>query len=133
MAGKEDKPLRFKEEAIFLAEIFELNSMTAAVWYMTDWGIGRVMFGGIVLTVIASAAVYLGLYAAMLLQKRRRRSRIEQIRQERRRRVQCRIYDLQGELVEIPIPGSDMVEIRNVVAEAKENILQPTKAMQDVI
>lgn len=132
MAGKEDKPLRFKEAAIFFAEVFEIAGMTSAVWHMTDWGIGRVMLGGLLLTAISNAAIHLGFYAAFLWCERNHCNRIGQAKPEQRRLAECKIYDLQGELIEIPIPGTDMVEIRHVVAGAKENILPPTKAMQDV-
>ena len=118
--------MKLKQAAILCGTILQMQAITAALWFMTNWGIGRVMFGGMLLTAISQGAWHIGCCMARDYIKRNR----QQVRRlPERRRFQ--VFDLAGELIEVPIPGTDLVEIRNVVGE-KRNILPPTKAMQDV-
>jgi hypothetical protein len=118
--------LKLKQVAILCGTVLQMQATTAALWFMTNWGIGRVMFGAILITAIGDAALCIGAHRAKDYIKRNR----QQVRRfpEQHRRFQ--VFDLEGELIEVPVTGTDMVEIRNVVA--KRNILPPTKAMQDV-
>ncbi len=118
--------MKLKQAAILCGTILQMQAITAALWFMTDWGIGRVMFGGMLLTAISQGAWHIGCCMARDYIKRNR----QQVRRlPERRRFQ--VFDLGGDLIEIPVTGTDLVEIRNVVGP-KKNILPPTKAMQDV-
>lgn len=119
--------MKLKQVVAIAGTVVQMQATTAALWFMTVWSIGKVVMGAILLTAISQGAWHIGCCMARDYIKRNR----QQVRRlpEQRRRFQ--VYDLAGELIEIPIPGTDLIEIRNVVGP-KKNILPPTKAMQDV-
>ena len=119
--------MKLKQAAILCGTILQMQATTVALWFMTDWSIGRVMFGAILITAIGDAALCIGAHMAKDYIKRNRQQ-VKRLPEQSRR---FQVYDLEGELLEVPIPGTDLVEIRNVVGP-KRNILPPTKAMQDV-
>jgi hypothetical protein len=124
--------LKLKQAAMLCGTILQMQATTVALWFMTNWGIGKVVMSAILLTAISRSAWHIGRCMALESINRHPRCRKrQQVRRlpEQRRRFQ--VFDLEGELIEIPIQGTDLVEIRNVVG-AKKNILPPTKAMQDV-
>ena len=119
--------MKLKQAAILCGTMLQMQATIVALWFMTNWGIGRVMFGGMLLTAISQGAWHIGCCMARDYIKRNRQRVICLPEQSRR----FQVYDLAGELIEVPIPGTDLIEIRNVVGP-KKNILPPTKAMQDV-
>ena len=118
--------MKLKQVVAIAGTVVQMQATTAALWFMTDWSIGRVMFGAILITAIGDAALCIGAHRAKDYIKRNRQQ-VRRLPEYRR----FQVYDLAGELIEIPIPGTDLIEIRNVVGP-KKNILPPTKAMQDV-
>ncbi len=123
--------MKLKRAAMLCGTVLQMQATTVALWFMTDWSIGKVVLGGMLLTAISRAAWHLGRCMALESINRYPRRRKQQVRSLPELHRKFQIFDLAGELIEVPIPGTDLVEIRNVVG-AKRNILPPTKAMQDV-
>ena len=119
--------MKLKQAAMLCGTVLQMQATTTALWFMTDWSIGRVVFGGMLLTAISQGAWHIGCCMARDY-IRRNRQRVRRLPEQIRR---FQVFDLEGELIEVPVTGTDLVEIRNVVGE-KRNILQSGRTMQDV-
>lgn len=118
-------------KTIAVTAAYGLSVLVAIVfyWIVTDWDILCVAFAGILTPTLFIGAMILGCDIAVAIH---RHHALEQRMLEHRRRAKFKVYTLEGELVEEPVPGTGLVEIRTVVAGPKRNTPQPGRAMRDV-
>ena len=85
-------------------------SVIAVLWATTAWEAARIVFAGFLISALIVGAIIFAIAENREYQFRRK---CEKIRKERK----FYNYVLKGELTEMPIEGTDLVEIKNIVAK----------------
>lgn len=112
-----------KKEEIMLALLYTvcMAALFAILYALTGLEILEALFGGLIATATIISLLCLAFRTVAIRRRERKRRQLEEAR---KRAERFRIYDLEGKLVETPIPGSDLVEIRSVVTNARERKLE---------
>lgn len=93
-----------------------LLSATAIMllWVTTEWQVQDVVYMGLMITCLGLCTVQI----ILTIRRERMKTRIiEKRRYDQRRRACFRNINLKGEFIEVEVPGTDLVEIRHVVAK----------------
>ena len=122
-----------KDVAMTAAAVCNSAATTVMLWRMTDWGIGRVVMSGITISWVSMAAVCIGYNAVIRWNKKRQiENRIAEVRRRHRQTAKFQIYNLTGELIEVPTSDPCITEIRNVMVAPKRYILPPVSEIKEV-